>query len=54
MKIKTLKEKEKEHLLKVLKKTRWDVEMAARLLQIPLPHVKKKIKEHGLGEAGSR
>ena len=54
MKTKTLKEKEKEHLREVLKMTRWDLEMTSRLLQIPLPQVKRKIKEHGFKEPGSR
>ena len=53
MKIKTLKEREKEHLKNVLEKTRWDLEKAARLLQIPLSQVKRKIREHGLKEPGS-
>jgi DNA-binding NtrC family response regulator len=54
MKTKTLKEKEKEHLREVLKMTRWDLEMTSRLLQIPLPQVKRKIREHGFKEPGSR
>lgn len=53
MKIKTLKEKEKEHLQEVLKKTRWNLEKAALLLQIPLTQVKRKIREHGFKEPGS-
>lgn len=48
MKIKTLKEREKEHLKEVLEKTNWDVEKAARLLQIPLSRIRRKISEHGL------
>ncbi|MEA2040386.1 MAG: helix-turn-helix domain-containing protein [Thermodesulfobacteriota bacterium] len=50
MKIKTLKEREKEHLEDVLEKTGWDMEKTARLLQISLSEVKQKISEHGLGK----
>lgn len=48
MERKTLKEREKDHLLQVLKQTSWDVEKAARLLKIPLSQVRRKITEHGL------
>jgi transcriptional regulator with GAF, ATPase, and Fis domain len=48
MKIKTLREKEREHLQEVLNRTGWDLEKAARLLQISLPQVKRKIREHGI------
>jgi len=48
MKTKTLKELEKEHLQGVLKIACWDLEKAARLLQIPLAQVKRKIREHDL------
>ena len=47
MAIKTLKEREREHLQVVLKKTSWDLDKTARLLQIPLSQVKRKIREHG-------
>lgn len=50
MNIKTLKEREKEHLEDVLEKTGWDLEKTARLLQISLSEVKHKIMEHGLGK----
>ena len=53
MRIKTLKEMERDHLQEVLRKTRWDLEMAARLLKIPLTQVKRKIREHGLDNPGS-
>jgi DNA-binding NtrC family response regulator len=46
--IKTLSDKEKELLQKVLAKTDWDLEKASRLLQIPLLTLKQKIREHGL------
>jgi transcriptional regulator with GAF, ATPase, and Fis domain len=46
--IKTLQDKEHELLKKVLCKTAWDLDKAARLLQIPLSQVKKKIRQHGL------
>jgi len=48
MEIKTLQDKEHELLVKVLTKTGWDLDKAARLLQIPLPQVKKKIRQHEL------
>lgn len=53
MKIKTLKEREKEHLEDVLDKTSWDLGKAARLLQIPLSQVRRKISEHGLKKPDS-
>jgi transcriptional regulator with GAF, ATPase, and Fis domain len=53
MKLQTLKEREKEHLQEVLHRTHWNLEKAARLLQIPLSQVKRKIREHGLEETSS-
>ena len=50
MKIKTLKEREKEHIEEILNRTGWDLEKASRLLQIPLSTVKRKIREHGIIE----
>jgi DNA-binding NtrC family response regulator len=47
-KLKTWKEREKEHLAEVLKITCWDLERASRLLQIAVSQVKRKIKEHEL------
>ena len=46
--IKTLRAKEKELLQNVLAKTAWDLPVAARLLQIPISELGKKIEEHGL------
>ena len=46
MKIKSLKESEKEHLHDVLEKTHWDLEKTSRLLKISLQRVKSKIKEY--------
>ncbi len=48
MKIKSLKESEKDHLLIVLDKTHWDIEKTSRLLKIPLQQVKSKIKEYNI------
>jgi transcriptional regulator of acetoin/glycerol metabolism len=48
MRIKTLKEREKDHLLQVLVKTHWNIQKTALLLQIPLAEVRRKIKEHRL------
>lgn len=46
MKIKSLKESEREHLQTVLEKTHWDLEKTSRLLKISLPRVKSKIKTY--------
>lgn len=54
MKMKSLKESEKEHLETVLRKTHWDLQKTARLLQISLRQVKAKITEYGIRERGSR
>lgn len=48
MEIKTLKEREKDHLLQVLEKTHWNIQKTASLLQISTSEVGRKIKEHGL------
>jgi len=48
MKIKTLQEKEYDLVDKVLKETGWNLEKARRLLQIPLSHLKMKIRKHGM------
>ena len=46
--IKTLGDKEKELLQKVLTKTGWNLTKAAGLLQIPGAELRRKIEEHGL------
>jgi transcriptional regulator with GAF, ATPase, and Fis domain len=51
MKIKTLQECQKAHLLMVLQKTAWDLDKTARLLQVPLARVKEKIRQYGLKNA---
>lgn len=48
MEIKTLKDKERELIREVLAKTEGDLEKTARLLQVPLSEVKKKIRAHGI------
>ena len=48
MKIESLKESEKKHLIAVLKKTYWDIEKTSRLLKISLNSVKSKIKAYGI------
>ncbi len=48
MQIKTLKEREKDHLFQVLVKTDWNIQKTALLLKIPISEVRRKIKEHGL------
>ncbi|MCP4670336.1 MAG: hypothetical protein GY857_03410 [Desulfobacula sp.] len=54
MKIKSLKESEKDHLLTVLEKTHWDLEKTSRLLKISLHQIKLKIKEYGIRQADSK
>ncbi|MCF8062583.1 MAG: hypothetical protein K9M82_08720 [Deltaproteobacteria bacterium] len=48
MEVKALREVEKDHLRAVLAQTSWDLEKAARLLEVSLPFLKRKITEHGL------
>lgn len=48
MKVKALKEVERDHLRVVLAQTSWNLEKAARLLEVSLPFLKRKITEHGL------
>ena len=54
MKIKSLKESEKDHLLTVLEKTHWDLEKTSRLLKISLQKVKSKIKKYGIRHSDSK
>lgn len=46
--IKTLKEREKEHLQSILVKTDWDKNQAARLLKISISRLERKIRKHCL------
>ena len=46
--IKTLKEREKEHIREILERTQWDLEKTAHLLRITVSKVERKIREHGL------
>lgn len=48
MRIKTLRELEKDHLIQVLEKTHWDLVKTTNLLQISISEVRRKIKVHGL------
>jgi len=48
MKIKSLKESEKDHRIDVLEKTHRDLEKTSRLLKISLQRVKSKIKEYDI------
>ena len=54
MKIKSLEASEKDHLMKVLQQTHWDLDKTARLLQIPLPDLKSKIKRYALEQPDSQ
>ncbi len=53
MKMKSLKQSEKEHLENVLTQTHWDLEKTSRLLKISLTQVKSKIKEYNLKQKDS-
>ncbi len=53
MKVKTLREREKEHIQEVLRQTSWDLTKASALLRIPLPQLKRKITEHKLEPGNS-
>ncbi len=53
MKIKSLKESEKDHLKKVLEKTHWDLDKTSRLLKISLKQVKSKISAYGIHKPDS-
>lgn len=48
MKIKSLKESEKQHLKTVLEKTHWDLDRTSRLLKISLQQLKSKITAYGI------
>ncbi len=50
MKIKSLKESEKDHLLAVLNQTHWDLVKTSRLLKISLDLLKAKIRAFGLDQ----
>ena len=54
MKIKSLKESEKDHLISVLKKTHWDLDKTSRLLKISLHQIKSKIKAYGIRRPTSK
>lgn len=54
MKIKSLKESEKEHLKTVLEKTHWDLSKTSRLLKISLQQLKSKITTYGLVQPDSK
>lgn len=54
MKIKSLKECEKDHLKIVLEQTRWDLAKSSRLLKISLQQLKSKITIYGLKKPGSQ
>jgi transcriptional regulator with GAF, ATPase, and Fis domain len=48
MNLKTLKQREKEHLQQVLEMTGWDEEKASLLLKIPLAQVQRKMRENAI------
>ena len=54
MKIKSLKEREKDHLKNVLEKTHWDLNKTSRLLKISLQQVKSKIAAYGIQRPDSQ
>ena len=53
MSLKTLKQREKDHLQMILEKTSWDLKKAACLLGIPVQKLKRKIVEHDLKKSGA-
>lgn len=46
MRIKTLQELEKDQIRTVLKETHWNMQKTARLLQITLSQLKRKIQKY--------
>ncbi len=54
MKLKSLKQSEKEHLEIVLEQTHWDLEKTSRLLKISMQQLKSKITTYGLKKPGSQ
>jgi transcriptional regulator with GAF, ATPase, and Fis domain len=54
MKIKSLKESEKEHLIKILEITHWNLVKSSRLLKISLQQLKSKITIYGIKKPGSQ
>ena len=48
MNLKTLKQREKEHLQQVLEMTGWDEEKASLILKIPLAQVQRKMRENAI------
>lgn len=48
MKLKTLKQREREHIQQVLEMTGWDEEKASLLLKIPLEQVQRKMRENAI------
>ena len=48
MKLKTLKQREKEHLQQILEMTGWDEEKASLILKIPLAQVQRKMRENAI------
>jgi transcriptional regulator of acetoin/glycerol metabolism len=54
MEIKTLKDREKDHLLHVLEKTHWNIQKTAGLLKITPSEVGRKIRQHGLRDPRGR
>ncbi len=54
MKIKSLKESEKEHLIKVLEITHWNLAKSSRLLKISLQQLKSKVAIYGIKKPGSQ
>ncbi len=54
MEIATLKAREKEHIMRVLSKTTWDIQRSALLLQISPSQLRRKIRDHGLKDPEPR
>jgi len=46
--LKTLREVRREHILRVLEQTKWDLEEASRILRVSLAFLKRELRYYGL------
>jgi len=46
--LKTLREVRREHILRVLEQTKWDLEEASRILRVSLAFLKRELRHYGL------
>lgn len=50
--LKTLREVRKEHILRVLEQTNWDLEEASRILRVSPAFLKRELRHYGLMKRG--